>query len=278
MLAKKKKLLTAFAFISVSFVVINAYSFEKCFLLLETSPYKFVVNPTHYKESWQYDGKISQVSKKLEDAGYIRYEGQSGSFISDDFYLLINDHELALNSNVHIFIHTLQTEMPRLTEVMKISSREYFELVQLAFGILEVETKFGRSPKFWLKELFPKSVSLAKRLVRKNMSANSRGLTQIKKIPQSIETHYGYKPSDLNAPEAAAITTIGYLVDAISELHGKIERYNVTSVDLKNFYEHLIYIYTGRSSQLINNTATPDKNIYIKKIRKRRASIVVYYR
>lgn len=90
---------------------------------------------------------------------------------------------------------------------------------------------------------------------------NSRGPTQIKRIPRKIKEEYGYVKEDLNDPYISAIATMGFLAQSLKQLNNyKIPR--------SEYLNYLHYIYMGSVSQIKNKTATPNKNIYLRNIRK----------
>ena len=96
-------------------------------------------------------------------------------------------------------------------------------------------------------------------------SKNSRGLTQIKNVPEAIQKEYGIKKTELDIPENAAIATMGFLAAALVEL--KVKARNNPDINSDNQYDYLHYIYMGRPSEITEGTATPNKNIYYRQIR-----------
>ncbi len=162
------------------------------------------------------------------------------------------------------FVNTLSIEKERLMKLYNLDNDEYNELAKLAFGILGNESDYGRSFKYHVKESMPLVVALFKGNGF-DTSRNSRGLTQMKRIPTLIAREYGITKSELGEPSSAAIATMGFLADALTELKAKA-RLN-PDINSDNQFDYLHYIYTGRSSEITEGTATPEKNIYLRQIR-----------
>jgi hypothetical protein len=182
----------------------------------------------------------------------------------------------------------------------------YHKLYQLAFGILGAETQFGASPKYWFKERFPWAVASMKELRSKknffeklkeiasdvqlgliheslaktdprydkeamlpllfDVSMNSRGPTQVKYLPEKLKDAFpDLEKQDLSISSKAAVATVGYLAEAISRLR-HIAKKNGCALPEDKLLDHLVYLYTGRTQEIINCTATIDKNVYYSKI------------
>lgn len=107
-----------------------------------------------------------------------------------------------------------------------------------------------------------------------DISENSRGLIQMKKVPSKIEEEYGISKEDLLSPKKAAIAAIGFLAEAKEELNGKAKIYNekiknkegFQKIDESNWDKYIHYIYMGSSRELLQGTATPEKNLYYQDI------------
>jgi hypothetical protein len=161
------------------------------------------------------------------------------------------------------FAKTLGDEKANLMKLYNLSNEEYNELARLAFGILGNESKFGTSYKYHVKESIPLVVSLAKGEWF-DTSSNSRGPTQIKTIPSIIATNYGITKSTLSVPKNAAIATLGFLAQSMTELRAHERKH--PGINPLNRYDFLHYIYTGRVSEILNGTGTPEKNIYFRNL------------
>lgn len=186
----------------------------------------------------------------------------------------INDFERR-NSISLRFVNQLSKEKSRLMKLYRLDNDEYNELARLAFGILGNESDYGRSFKYHVKESIPLVVALLKG-EGFNTAQNSRGLTQIKKVPALIEKEYGTKKEDLGVPEHAAVATLGFLADALMEL--KVKARLNPDINSENQYDYLHYIYTGRPSEITERTATPEQNIYLRQIKEAAAGLLILER
>lgn len=247
-------------------------------ILNELSYENFFIDPSSDQFSYQYEARLELQKTILEDLGYEEYQGQNLSNSVTDALFFIGDHELSLSPVVFEFVTALQIERLNLQKIYGLSSQTYFELAKLTLGILEVETHFGQSPRYYIKELVPGLVTFLKKISGRRPSPNSRGLTQIKLIPKQISEHYGFTKDELANPYKSAIATMGYLAEALPWLRNLVAKYETDSVTSQNFYDHLIYLYSGRSSQIIQNLSTPDQNMYIRKLRELKPSLVIYFK
>lgn len=183
---------------------------------------------------------------------------------------------------VRRFIQALAVNKEDLQKMLKVSGEEYTLLAHLSVGILGRETLFGESSRYKLKEAAPWVVSLAKVMrsvaTGKEMNANSRGLTQIKILPEAVAEKYGITPDNLDVPENAAIATMGYLINALKQLKTRIKTYHLDHITPERYADYLPYIYFGRSKALIEKTAIPEQNNYVQALKKYMAMIEVYER
>ena len=205
------------------------------------------------------------------------------------------------------FLKTLEKEKANLINLYGLDNDEYNELAIYAFGILGNESAFGDNFRYEVKETFPWGVAYLKGWKRgvidpalkdlkkeegtwegiksgistyfKEMmefnvelfsgkvdgSSNSRGPTQIKKIPHEIKGFYNFKKKDLKKPENAAVATLGFLAQSLREL--KIKAKKNPDITKDNLMDYLHYIYMGSSHEIINQTATPEKNIYLRQLK-----------
>lgn len=167
------------------------------------------------------------------------------------------------NDFLNRYMKALEDEKAKLMSLTGIEDDEYNSYAELALGILAPETQNGESLKYTLKEMAPWLVSLLKGNGF-DTNENSRGPTQIKKIPQIIIDHYQLDKSDLAEPENAAITTLVFVAELardlrnIAHLHPKVNEFNLI--------EYIYYLYQGRRSAITKATATPEQSLNIKKI------------
>ncbi|UXR65123.1 hypothetical protein EZJ49_02530 [Bdellovibrio bacteriovorus] len=162
------------------------------------------------------------------------------------------------------YVKALQDEKSTLMSLLRIEDDDYNMLAQFAFGVLAPETDYGQNWKYKIKELAPVLVSLAKGNGF-DTDANSRGPTQIKRIPEVIIEHYKMEKSDLQDPRSAAIATLAFSADLMKDLRNVAHYHpDITEETLQSY---LYYLYQGRRWEIREATATPDKNASIRKIK-----------
>ncbi len=222
----------------------------------------------------------------IEMMGTVRYSQSLNRFFRDDFRPVLNDYGSiapadlrlvikdggAVSELTELFVATLSVQKPTLMKLFKISNRDYNRLAAIAFGILGRETKFGKSPIYVAKEAAPESVRTLKVLKRKFSDAliavrdrdsakllgpaaindNSRGLTQIKDIPDAIEQLYCLTKEDLSDPRAAAVSTLGFLAESLETLRNIVRNRHLTYINSENIYDYVLYVYFGSTRQLVN--------------------------
>jgi len=171
------------------------------------------------------------------------------------------------------FVQAMDKEKKKIMEIYNLSNSEYNKLSKYAFGILGQESSFGESFKYKVKEALPFAVALAKGNWF-DTSRNSRGPTQIKRIPAKIKENYSFKKSELENPEYAAIATVGFLAQSLKELKIK-EKYH-PDINEDNRMDYLYYIYRGKSKEITQGTATPHLNINARKIKEHGESLTIY--
>ncbi|MFP5519906.1 MAG: hypothetical protein ACLGGX_08380 [Bdellovibrionia bacterium] len=167
------------------------------------------------------------------------------------------------NSFTQEFMETLEQEKQKLSILLKLEDDEYNNLAEFSVGVLLPETQNASSLKYYVKEKLPWLVALAKGN-GVNTSQNSRGATQIKKIPALVQEHYGFSKEDLESARAAAVTTLVFASELLKELR-QIAHYH-PQISEANIHQYLYYLYQGRRSEIIKATATPYQNISIRKI------------
>ena len=173
---------------------------------------------------------------------------------------------------------TLSAQKSTLARDLGIDNDTYNMLALRTLGIAGAETKYG-SPlanigdfkPYWVKENMQGLVSTVKSS-NGNGSYNSRGITQLKigsytdPDVKRLLNEYGITPDNLEKPENAAIGTMIVLSciykNELPALKSLMEELGVSKEDA------LLYCFNGRKSEITNRTATPDKNDYIKSVRK----------
>lgn len=175
------------------------------------------------------------------------------------------------NSQTISFVKTLKTEKKELMQKLNIDNDTYNNLSMISLGIVGQETEYGESFKYKIKENYPDTVSVVKSIVGNN-SYNSKGLTQMKiksytdVATKKLLAEYGITEDNLSNPEKSALATIIVLASMYkNELPGlqeKLEKQKIDKMDA------LLYLWNGKKKEITNNTATPNKNIYIRNVKK----------
>ena len=190
----------------------------------------------------------------------------------DDCGLYIRPQsEILWDARVLAFVNALETEKQTLMSLYGVSSKDYNLLAHMAVGILGRESNFFQSGRYQLKETFPWLVRGLKiveaKVKNKNLSPNSRGPTQIKTVPDIIAQHYQIQSEELANPESAAVATMGFLIEALSELKTRAKNNNLDFITPETYVDYLPYIYFGQGKAISNRTATPEKNLYVRSMK-----------
>jgi hypothetical protein len=161
------------------------------------------------------------------------------------------------------YVETLQNEKENLMRLLSLENDEYNMLAQFSFGVLAVETNYGKNIKYRIKNKIPYVISIFKGNGL-DTSSNSRGPTQIKIIPESVEIAYKLTKRNLSKPENAAVATLAFGAQTLTELRNYAQDFETLTEE--NLLDYLYYIYNGRRNELKNGTATPQRNLAIQKI------------
>ena len=132
-------------------------------------------------------------------------------------------------------------------------------------------TKYKKDPMSSIEDFAAFSFFGTTPLITEKTSVNSKGMTQIKYDAQNKELvsqfkKYGITKDNLNQGKNAAIATVLMLSymhnNELPSLKEKIKKMNISDE------EALLYLNQGKKSEIVNGTATPKKNMYIKNIKK----------
>ncbi|MFW5887672.1 MAG: L,D-transpeptidase [Bacteriovoracia bacterium] len=248
------------------------------------------------------EGKLHFTTEtKREDYGVYNYSPKYRPYTP----VKIEIYDKKLKSEItNQFLFALEKEKKKLMDLYNLDNHEYNQMIKIAFGILGNETEFGESKRYRVKEKFPRNVARARSFRDQFKEAraewkegdkkigddlkelkdnffdkelvknNSRGLTQIKKVPKLIAKEYAITKKDLNDPAKAAIATMGFLAQSLEQLKAQEKLH--PDINAKNRFDYLPYIYYGKTNEIVNGTATPDKNIYIQQLKKHGQKIGVY--
>lgn len=229
-----------------------------------------------------FEQQVQMQKNQLRFYGYKPWPGLSSK--CGNCELLIQTlHPDLQTEKVQLFIQALSLHKTELQMFYKINSNEYNLLAHMAVGILGRESEFFKSTRYQIKETFPGLIRLAK-IMRSvisediPLSGNSRGPTQIKVIPYTVSRAYGIETDELGTPDKAAIATMGFLIEALGELKRRVVKNDLTFVNPSTYVDYLPYIYFGSTRSLIKKTATPDKNLYVKDMKKYMTWVELYER
>jgi hypothetical protein len=222
-------------------------------------------------ESVRSNPILSKALRAAAAGGFNRLQSNWGSLRYGDIQILTVDPKLNTRFNRR-FLTTLASEKSKLMMIYGLQNREYNRLALMAFGVLGRETKFAQSPKYFFKEHFQLVVSTAKRIEAIEHGVdyhfiNSRGPTQIKRLPSKIAENYSFDINHLGIPENAAVATLGFLAECLSETKTRARVRKLDFINQENIYDYILYSYFGSTRQLISRTATPTENIYIKTVK-----------
>lgn len=158
-----------------------------------------------------------------------------------------------------------------LQKRFNLTSDEYNRLAELALGIAEQESKFGTSDRYELKNYIPDfALNLSKYITRGHAGARSRGYTQIKNKSDNKELQEIYKELNIDDDniynaDKSAIATIARLAYMYNnEVKGR--NFKTAEGNDLNPYHALMYKWLGKNNELRNQTATPNKNVYIRNV------------
>ncbi len=141
----------------------------------------------------------------------------------------------------------------KFDENSKLDYRTYGQALWEGYEGLRLETTAFKDPT-----VDPPTLAAT----RFDLSENSRGPTQIKYLPPGFEKAFPHiNKSNLRVPQYSSVATVAYLADAITTL-ARLAKKSNCAIPRKTFLYHLIYIYTGRSSEITKCEATLDENKY----------------
>jgi len=190
----------------------------------------------------------------------------------DHLYIPISFKTTSQSKTNIEFAKALEDEKEKMMKIYGMDSDTYNELAKFSYGVMNVETQYGKSLKYKIKEAAPILVSIAKGNGL-NVKKNSRGLTQMKKIPEAIVKAYGIDKTDLDEPRAAAIATVGFAYELLQDL--KRISHNHKEINSSNIYDYLYYLYQGKRKEITRGSATPNLNLTIRKIEKAKQTITL---
>ena len=240
------------------------------------------LDSAHAQET-TFEDQIQEQKVLLQSYGYQPWEWQKSRCSNCELFVQALHPDLQ-SEKVQLFIQALSLHKSELQMFYKIDGDEYNLLAHMAIGILGRESLFFKSLRYQMKETAPGLVRLAKILryvfsdTNASLTDNSRGPTQIKIVPYTINRAYGIDPEELYVADNAAIATMGFLIEALGELKRRVVKNNLDFVTPATYVDYLPYIYFGSTRALIKKTATPETNLYVKDMKKYMKWVALYER
>lgn len=240
---------------------------------------------------------------KKNDYGVFNYSPRQS--YNSDIHFVINNKKLE-TPLVKGFAQTLETEKEEIRKLYNLTDKEYNDLAQMALGVMGNESQFGESKRYKAKTVLGEENVAALRTIRDNMkngeitplnfsylkirqvlkedtpdtNLNAAGPTQIKKIPEKIKEHYNIEKLNLKDPKWSAVATMGFLAESLEQLKSQEKVFNAKNAKIKitkeNRLDYLPYIYMGKTREILEGTATPDKNIYIQNLKQNQSSFSLW--
>ena len=226
--------------------------------------------------------------RKAANQGFKLLSNEFGHEAPSELRIMIKDRKM-LTADSAKYVEALEKEKGNLMDLYNLSNREYNQLAVIAFAILGRETEFGTNFMYYVKERLQLGVTLKKAFDDWTLKPekNSRGLTQIKTIPEGIEIMYCLKgPRDLRNPKVAAVATLGFLAESLQYMKHRARAQNLWYVNDSNIFDHTLYVYFGSLRQLtnprydalgrqVNEVATPEHNLYLLRVKEILKGLVV---
>ncbi len=176
------------------------------------------------------------------------------------------------DKNVKQYAQSLVNNKQKIQKQFGLTSDEYNRFAEMALGLAAQETKFGTSRRYNLKEIAGDAIiGLLKTIRDGKAGSRSRGLTQIKlgadnEAMQSLYNTLGITNDNINNPDISALATVARLAQMYNtEVRGRT--FTGESDEVISPYDALLYKWNGHNEQLINHTATPNKNKYLKSVK-----------
>lgn len=205
---------------------------------------------------------------------------------------------VTLDNNRRKYMQAIVNNKKQLQEKFNLSSDEYNRFAEMALGLAEQETKFGTATSYAGKKLIRNVVGdtlmdsvvnpigrAAKAIKEKRLPHNlftgaSRGYTQIKvsddnKGMREVYDALNINEGNIDSPEVSALATMARLAYMYNtEVKGRTFK-GQDGISVSP-WDALLYKWNGKNEELVNNTATPEKNTYINNIKNYASNFGLY--
>lgn len=225
-------------------------------------------------------GLLLAFSQAASASGEVPWAWQKSNCQNCGINFKISTQDFKDNPKIVEFLKALSTEKQNIVKLYNSDPQEYNLLAHMAFGILGNESTYFKSWRYKVKSNAQLAIKWSKDIKAwfgdYEASPNSKGPTQIKKVPDRIEQFYNITEKNLWTPKYAAVSTMAYLIEALDELKQRAKNNKLEMITPETYVDYLPYIYFGGSKKLVNRTATPDTNIYVKnmKINMKKVSVL----
>ena len=194
-----------------------------------------------------------------------------------------------LDKNIKQYAQSLVNNKQKIQKQFGLTSDEYNRFAEIALGIAAQESMFGVARSYQGKK---NTRSIVGDAVMDNIvnpigralnqlrhgqlphnlgDAASRGYTQIKlkgdnDEMRSLYNTLGITGDNIDNPDISALATVARLAQMYNtEVRGRT--FTGESDEVISPYDALLYKWNGHNEQLVNHTATPSKNKYIRSVK-----------
>jgi LysM repeat protein len=208
------------------------------------------------------DGELAFTTNKKGDFGQVNYSPRSKKFKPFEF-------EVADPTETKTkYVDALKKEKQNLMKDLNLTSDEYDQLAQRAYGILGQESNFGNG------SFNPKNdYKIEKHFVdlfdsEKEKESRSLGLTQVrmKYVNKDFAKKYGITTESLYNPYQAALATMERLTDAYQAVKQPGIRDKYPDATPENMYDYAVTFYN--KPQTVRKGQASGKNTYVQRVQK----------
>lgn len=188
--------------------------------------------------------------------------------LKDSFVKHSNNYSDEYYKNVKDYTDALINSKEKLQNEFGLDSDTYNRLASLALGLARHESDFGTGYKYVAKK--NQDLVNYEKNKKGNTSYNSYGYTQIKyRADKALADEYkkhGISEETLDSAKNSAVATMIRLAH-IYNTEVKAREFKGEGGQHLSLEDVMLYKWNGRNKQLKEQTATPDKNVYIRTIK-----------
>lgn len=227
-------------------------------VIFGASPSEALRAPRAIFKSDRYRARLEELRRD----GWTFVSPQWGTPLYSDVRFLVKKDDLAPEF-VGPYLKSLEDNKLNLMRIFYLSDDEYNRLALLAFAVAAQESEFGQSFKYRVKENAQVGVTLIKRFQawrdgHDYDGKNSRGPTQIKRVPEKLKKYYRIDERNLNNPRIAAIATLAFLAQTYNEMLTRAkDREKFHFINEESIYDYTLYGYFGGLRRVLRRAALP---------------------